>query len=412
MNEPDPRIVILGADHAGGTAAALLRQYGHTGDIVLIGEELIAPYQRPPLSKAYLKGEVDAETLKLKPDEFYADQNITLRLGTRAEAIDRAGKRVALKGGGEVPYDVLIISTGSSNRKLALPSAGPHELHELRSVADAEQLKAVMEHGKRLAIIGGGYIGLEAAASARALGADAVILELAPRVLARVACQELSSFFEAYHRARGVQILTGAQVQDLEHGEGGHVSGVRLADGAVVACDLALVGVGAMACSQLASDAGLACENGVVVDSVARTSDPSIYAMGDVTWRPMPLYGNRMHRLESVPNALEQAKQAVCAILGRPQPAPETPWFWSDQFDLKLQIAGVPFDSDDLVIRGSMADARFAIFHLKGDRILAVEAVNAPSEFMAGRLMIGQGKVVDRQRLVDPEVSMKQVALG
>ena len=412
MSEQSPRIVIIGAGHAGGAAAALLRQYGHTGDIVLIGEELIAPYQRPPLSKAYLKGEADAEALKLKPDEYYADHDITLRLGTRVEAIDRAARRVALKGGGEVPYDRLIIATGSSNRKLSLPGALPHQLHELRSVADAEQLKAVLEHGKRLAIIGGGYIGLEAAASARALGAKAVILELAPRVLARVACVELSSFFEAYHRARGVEILTGVQVQDLTHGEGGHVSGVRLADGTVIACDVALVGVGAMACSQLASDAGLACENGVVVDAAARTSDPSIYAIGDVTWRPMPLYGDRKHRLESVPNALEQAKQAVSDILGRPPPAPETPWFWSDQFDLKLQIAGVPFDADDLVIRGSMADAKFAIFHMKGDRILAVEAVNAPAEFMAGRLMIGQQKAVDRARLADPAVTMKQVALG
>jgi 3-phenylpropionate/trans-cinnamate dioxygenase ferredoxin reductase subunit len=412
VSEKSPRIVIIGAGHAGGAAAALLRQYGHSGEIVLIGDELIAPYQRPPLSKAYLKGEVDAETLKLKPDEFYADQGVTLRLGTTVEAIDRAGGRVSLRGGGDVAYDRLIIATGSSNRKLTLPSALPHQLHELRSVADAEQLKAVLEHGKRLAIIGGGYIGLEAAASARALGAEAVILELAPRVLARVACPELSGFFEAYHRARGVQILTGVQVVDLEHGEGGHVSGVRLADGAVIACDVALVGVGAMACSQLAADAGLSCENGVVVDAAARTSDPAIYAIGDVTWRPMPLYGDRMHRLESVPNALEQAKQAVCDILGRPQPAPETPWFWSDQYDLKLQIAGVPFDADDVAIRGSVEDARFAIFHLKGDRILAVEAVNAPSEFMAGRLMIGQGKPVDRARLIDPAVSMKQVALG
>ncbi len=412
MSESTPRIVIIGAGHAGGTVAALLRQYGHTGDIVLVGEELIGPYQRPPLSKAYLKGDVDAETLKLKPDEFYADHGITLRLGTSAEAIDRTARRVALKGGGSLDYDLLILATGSANRKITLPSAHAHDLHELRSVADAEQLKSVLEHGKRLAIVGGGYIGLEAAASARALGADAVILELAPRVLARVACEELSTFFQDYHRAKGVKIVTGAQVLDLEHGPDGHVSGVRLADGSQEACDVVLVGVGAMACSQLAADAGLDCANGVVVDSSARTSDPSIFAIGDVAWRPMPLYDDRMHRLESVPNALEQAKQVACAIVGRPQPAPETPWFWSDQYDLKLQIAGVPFDAEDILVRGSISNAKFALFHMQGDRILAVEAVNAPAEFMAGRLMIGQKRPVDRRKLTDMSVSMKEVALA
>ena len=409
MTEISPRIVIVGAGHAGGTAAALLRQHGHTGSIVLIGEELIAPYQRPPLSKAFLKGEADAESLKLKPDEFYAEHDITLRLGTRVQAIDRPDKRVMLKGGGDVPYDVLILATGSVNRQLSFPSAQPRDLHELRSHADAERLKAVLRPGNRLVIIGGGYIGLEAAASARALGASATIVELAPRVLARVACEELSSFFEAYHRAHGVQILTGAQVQDLDHNHGGHVSAVKLTDGRTLACDAVLVGVGAMACSQLAADAGLECRNGVVVDETARTSDPAIFAIGDMTWRPMPLYDTH-HRLESVPNALEQAKQAVAAILGRPQPAPETPWFWSDQYDLKLQIAGVPFEADQRLIRGSVQAAKFAIFHMQGERVMAVEAVNAPAEFMAGRLMIGQRKLIDRARLVDPSVSMKEVA--
>jgi 3-phenylpropionate/trans-cinnamate dioxygenase ferredoxin reductase subunit len=409
VTEAEPRIVIVGAGHAGGTAAALLRQQGHEGAITMIGEELIAPYQRPPLSKAYLKGEVDAETLKLKPDEFYAEHGVTLRLGTRVEAIDRAGKRLALQGGGEVPYDLLILATGSANRKLAFPSAHAHDLLELRSHADAERLKTVLQPGKRMVIIGGGYIGLEAAASSLALGAAAVIVELAPRVLARVACEELSGFFESYHRARGVEILTGAQVQDVEHGADGHICAARLTDGRVIACDAVLVGIGAKACSELAEAAGLECANGVVVDAAARTSDPAIYAIGDMTWRPMPLYGNR-HRLESVPNALEQAKQAVAAILGRPAPPPEVPWFWSDQYDLKLQIAGVPFDADRRLVRGSMEAARFAIFHLKGDRILAVEAVNAPAEFMAGRQLIGQQKPVDLARLADPCVSMKEVA--
>ena len=410
MSETPAHVVIVGAGHAGGTTAALLRQFGHAGPITLVGEELIAPYQRPPLSKAYLKSEADAEALKLKPDEFYAEHDITLRLGTRAESIDPAAKFVSLKGGGEIPYDLLVLATGSSNRKLSIPGGAPHDLHELRSIADAEQLKNVLRPGKTLVIIGGGYIGLEAAASCRALGAGATIVELAPRVLARVACQELSSFFEAYHRSRGVEILTGAQVQEVLHGPDGHVSGVRLGDGRVLACDAILVGIGAMSCSQLAAEAGLLCENGVVVDEACRTSDPSIYAVGDVTWRPMPLYG-RMHRLESVPNALEQSRQAACAITGRAAPAAETPWFWSDQYDLKLQIAGVPFDAEDILVRGDPAAGKFAIFHMKADRILAVEAVNSPPEFMAGRQLIGAARPVDRARLADPTVSMKQVAV-
>jgi 3-phenylpropionate/trans-cinnamate dioxygenase ferredoxin reductase subunit len=411
MAEAPERIVILGAGHAGGTAAALLRQNGYEGRIVLIGDEPIVPYQRPPLSKAYLKGETDAESLKLRPDEFYADQHITLRLGCHADAIDPVEKVVSLRGGGEVPYDVLIVATGSVNRKLEIPGAGPHDLHEMRTLADANAFKAALGPGKRLLIIGGGYIGLEAAASARALGADATVVELAPRVLARVACEPLSSFYQDYHRARGVEILTGAQAVEVRKGVGGHVETAVLADGREIACDIILVGVGAMACAELARDAGLTCEAGIVVDEACRTSDPSIWAIGDVTWRPMPLYGGRRHRLESVPNALEQAKQAVCAILGKPAPAPEVPWFWSDQYDLKLQIAGVPFDADEILVRGSIDQAKFALFHLKGDRIQAVEAVNAPPEFMAGRLMIGQGKAVDRAKLADPAVSMKAVAL-
>jgi 3-phenylpropionate/trans-cinnamate dioxygenase ferredoxin reductase subunit len=404
------RIVIVGAGHAGGTAAALLRQLGHDGPIVLIGEEPLVPYQRPPLSKAFLKGEADAESLKLRPDDFYAQHDITLRLSTRVQAIVRTGKRVVLEGGEEVPYDALILATGSVNRRLDLPGARPDELMELRSHADAVQLKAALGPGTRVVIIGGGYIGLEAAASARALGAEAAIVELAPRVLARVACEELSGFFEGYHRARGVEILTGAQVAAVEHGPGGRLGGVRLADGRAMACDAILIGVGARACSELAEEARLDCRNGVVVDEAARTSDPAIWAVGDVTFRPMPLYGGVSHRLESVPNALEQAKQAAASILGRPAPPAEVPWFWSDQYDLKLQIAGVPFEADDRLVRGDPGAAKFAIFHLKGELIQAVEAVNAPAEFMAGRLLIGQKKPVDRLRLADPAVSMKEVA--
>ncbi len=402
--------MIVGAGHAGGTAAALLRQHGHTGSIVLVGEEPVAPYQRPPLSKAYLKGEADADDLMLRPEAFYAEQGIALRLGVRAEAIDRAGKRVRLAGGNDLAYDLLILATGSANRRLSLPGAEDGDLLELRSLRDAERLKQALGPGRRLAIIGGGYIGLEAAASARALGAEATVIELAPRVLARVACEELSGFFEGYHRARGVEILTGVQVEAVERAEG-RISAVRLRDGRRIACDAVLAGVGALACSDLARESGLECDLGVVVDTAGRTGDPSVFAIGDVTFRPMPHYADRRHRLESVPGAVEQARQAVAAILGLSAPPHEVPWFWSDQYDLKLQIAGVPFDADRRVIRGDIGAARFAIFHLQGDHLVAVEAVNRPPEFMAGRQLIAQGRRVDAERLTDPEASMREVAI-
>ncbi|MEG1029196.1 MAG: FAD-dependent oxidoreductase [Brevundimonas sp.] len=398
------KVLIIGAGHAGGSAAALLRQYGFEGEIVLAGEEAAAPYQRPPLSKAWLKGEAGLEDLLLRPESFYAEQTIDLRTGVTATAIDGAAKTVTFADGTVESYDVLILATGSTARKLAIPGADRPELLELRTLDHAERLKSALAPGKRLAVVGGGYVGLEAAASARALGAEAVVIERMDRVLARVASETLSAFFTDLHRSHGVEILTGAEVSGFEDG------GVRLADGTLIAADAILVGVGALAREALARTAGLDCENGVVVDESARTSDPAIYAIGDVTHRPLPVHGGRMHRLESVPNALEQAKQAAAAIVGRAAPAPEVPWFWSDQYDVKLQIAGLPFDADRQVVRGDPATASFAVFHLNGDRIVCVEAVNAPAEFMGGRLLIGKGTPVDAALLADPATSIKAVA--
>ncbi|MFI4934525.1 MAG: NAD(P)/FAD-dependent oxidoreductase [Caulobacterales bacterium] len=403
-------VVIIGAGHAGGTAAALLRQYGYEGKITLAGEEPIAPYQRPPLSKAWLKGEADAESLMLRPFSFYDEQNIELILGVKAEAIDRTAKTVTLSDGRALPYGALILATGSRARPLPIPGADLDGVLYLRSAADAELLKAALGPGKRLVVIGGGYIGLEAAASGRILGAEVVVMEREPRLLARVAGVTLSSFFQAYHEARGVTFELGVTPQAFE-GADGRVTGVRLADGRVIACDEALIGVGVIPCDELASQAGLQCAGGIVVDLNARTSDPAIFAVGDVTHRPLPLY-DRMFRLESVANALEQAKQAAGAIVGRPEPAPEVTWNWSDQYDVKLQLAGIAFDSDDLLVRGDPAAAHFAVFHLKGDVIRAVEAVNAPAEFMAGKQLIGSQKPIDRSRLANPAVSMKEVAAG
>jgi 3-phenylpropionate/trans-cinnamate dioxygenase ferredoxin reductase subunit len=398
------KVLIIGAGHAGGSAAAFLRQYGHEGPIVLAGEEPAAPYQRPPLSKAWLKGEAGLEDLLLRPESFYAEQTIELRTGVTATAIDREARTVAFADGTVEHYDALILAMGSTARRLTIPGADRPDLLELRTLAHAEALKAALGPGRRLAIVGGGYVGLEAAASARALGADAVVIERMDRVLARVASKTLSDFFTDYHRKHGVEILTSAEVTGFEDG------GVRLADGRLIEADAVLVGVGALACDALARAAGLSCDNGVVVDESARTSDPTIYAIGDMTQRPIPVHDGRMHRLESVPNALEQARQAAAAIVGRAAPTPEVPWFWSDQYDLKLQIAGLPDGADRQAVRGDVAAASFAVFHLAGDRIVCVEAVNAPAEFMGGRLLIGKKAAVDVEKLVDVAVPMKAVA--
>ena len=409
MSETQTRVVIAGAGHAGGSAAAMLRQLGFEGSITLIGDEPIPPYERPPLSKAWLKGEASAESLALRPAEFYATANIDIRLSTSVTAIDRAAKTVSLGTGETVPYDFLILALGARARRLDIPGIGLRGVLELRTAADADQLKAALGPGKRLAVVGGGYIGLEAAASARGLGAEATIIERETRVLARVACQQLSDFFEAYHRAQGVTIEVSAGVAGLE-GTDGQVTGVRLTDGRLIPCDAALIGVGAVSNEEIARAAGLACDGGIVVDLSARTDDPSIFAIGDCTKRPLPLYDRTM-RLESVPNALEQAKQAAAAIYGRPQPAPEVPWFWSDQYDLRLQIAGIPFDATQIVVRGDIAAGKFALFHLAEDGLVrAVEAVNASTEFMGGRRIIQRGKRLTPERIRDMAVTMQELA--
>lgn len=408
MSSVDAHVVVLGAGHAGGTLVALLRQYGFAGPLTLVGDEPIAPYQRPPLSKAWLKGEADADSLTLKPLEFYAENQIDFRPGVSALSLKRAAKTVALSDGTTLAYDILVIATGMRPNKLPLPGADLKGVLSLRSAADAEELKGYLKPGHHLAIIGGGYIGLEVAASARALGADATVFEREPRILARSACEVLSTFFADYHRARGVTFELSAHIDSLL-GEAGKVTAVKMADGRVIPADAVLVGVGGKPNDEIAADAGLETARGVVVNLEARTSDPAIFAIGDCSHRPMPHY-DRMFGPESVPSALEQAKQAAAAITGRPAPTPEVPWNWSDQYDLKLQIAGLPFDADHILVRGDPASAKFAIFHLKGDQVQSVEAVNAPPEYMMGRQLIGNRKPVNLDRLADPSVSMKEVA--
>jgi 3-phenylpropionate/trans-cinnamate dioxygenase ferredoxin reductase subunit len=409
VDQDSRHIVIAGAGHAGGSAAAMLRQLGWQGAITLVGEEPIPPYQRPPLSKAWLTGEATAESLALRPAGFYPGAKIELLLDTRVTAIDRTAKTVVLSNGATLVFDILILALGARARRLTLPGAELDGVLELRSAADADRLKAALQPGARLAVIGGGYIGLEAAASGRTLGAEVTIVERESRVLARVACPILSGFFQTFHRGRGVSIEVDAQVAALE-GSGGRVAGVRLGDGRLIPCDAALIGVGAVANDELAREAGLRCANGIVVDLAARTDDPAIFAIGDCTSRPLPLY-ERTGRLESVPNALEQAKQAAASICGKPPPAPEVPWFWSDQYDLRLQIAGMPFDTTEIAVRGDVNAGKFALFHLAADgTVQAVEAVNASTEFMGGRRIIQRRKRLTRARLEDMATSMQELA--
>ena len=409
MSETDPGVVIVGGGHAGGAAAAFLRQYGWSGAITVVGEEPIAPYQRPPLSKAWLKGEADTDALLLRPESYYTEERIELRLGVRATTVDRWNRQLVIEGGERIAYHRMILATGARARKLPLPGAELDGVLELRTVADAEKLRAALGPGKRLAVIGGGYIGLEAAASARALGADAIVVEREPRLLARVACAALSEFFLAYHRGKGVSFALGAQATHIE-GKDGRVTRLCFCNGEPLDCDVVLVGIGAIPNDDLARAASLDCHDGVLVDLAARTSDPNIYAIGDCTRRPLPIYG-QTGRLESVPNALEQAKQAAADICGRPAPPGEVPWFWSDQYDLKLQIAGLPLGAERTVIRGEARFGRFAVFHLTGDgRVQCVEAVNSPAEFMGGRQLIGSRKPVAPERLRDMSIPMKAVA--
>jgi 3-phenylpropionate/trans-cinnamate dioxygenase ferredoxin reductase subunit len=408
MNACAGRVVIVGAGHAGGAVSATLRQYGWTGAITLIGSEPAGPYQRPPLSKAWLKGEGDLASLLLRPDSFYPANNIELRLSTQVVNIDRSGGYVMLSDGEPVAYEHLILALGSNNRPLRVPGHQLEGVVALRTLADADHLRAMLAPGARLVIIGAGYIGLEVAASARSLGVDVVVIEREARVLARVASLPLSEFFARRHAAAGVRIILNASVEALES-ELGRVSAVRLSDGTSMPCDAVLVGIGAAPNDALARTAGLDCADGVVVDLAARTSDPAIHAIGDCTCRPLPLYTHTM-RLESVPNALEQAKQAAADLCGRPPPAPEVPWFWSDQYDVRLQIAGLPLHVAETVIRGDPATGCFAIFHLCDDgTVQAVEAINSPTEFMAGRLMIGRRRQVPLSRLRDLSYSMRDL---
>lgn len=397
-------VVIIGAGHAGGAAAGFLRQYGFDGPIALIGAEAYPPYQRPPLSKAWLKGEAGLDDLYLRGDSFYADQGMVTRFSTQATAIDRANKIVTLSDGEALPYEHLIIATGSRARPYPGAERVPH--HTLRTLDDAEALKNALRPGQHIGLIGAGYVGLEVAASARHLGCEVTIFEKEPRILARVASADLSGFFTDMHRARGAEIVTDCTITELSLGDGDKKR-VHLSDGSRRDFDLLLVGIGGLANTELAEAAGLDVANGVVVDDEARASDPAIFAIGDVTSRTLPFYEGRF-RLESVPNALEQAKQAAAAITGHKPPVVETPWFWSDQYDFKLQIAGLLQADTRAILRGDPASGAFSVYHLDTQgRLRTAECVNRPADFMAAKLLIARGPALDEAVIRDPDAPLK-----
>lgn len=401
-------IVVIGAGQAAAQAVQSLRSGGYAGSLTIIGDEPALPYQRPPLSKAYMKGEFAEERLYFKPASWYEDQKVEVLLGTRAVRIDRAHQQVHLGHGGQLPYDALILATGSRPRPLPVPGADLNGVHDLRTLADVERLRPKMVAGRRLVIIGAGYIGLEAAAVARQMGVDVTVIEMAPRVLARVTSPVISEFYTAEHRRQGVTILTGALLAKLE-GEAGEVSGAVLADGTTIKADMVLAGIGILPNEELAREAGIACSNGILVDRDARTSDPRVFAAGDCASRPLVHYG-RTGRLESVHNAIEQGKLAAAAILGQPRPAEDCPWFWSDQYDLKLQIAGLSQDYDTLVVRGDPESRKFAVFYLRNETLIAVDAVNSPPEFLASKKLIMSGAKLAPRVLSDTSTPMKDIA--
>jgi 3-phenylpropionate/trans-cinnamate dioxygenase ferredoxin reductase subunit len=409
-------VVILGAGQAGGQCAASLRRFGWTGRIVLAGAEPHPPYQRPPLSKTYLAGEIDDTRLWLQPPETWAEQKVELRLGIAATSIDRDAKAVAFDDGSRERYDQLVIATGSRVRRLDVPGADLEGVRYLRNIADVDALKTDFAPGRRIAVIGGGYIGLEAASVAKKLGAEPVVIEAMDRLLARVAVPELSAFYLDAHRSRGVSVELGAQVAKILSKGGGlfggrkGVSGVKLGDGRSIACDSALVGIGVLPNQEIAADAGLATGNGIVVDAECRTSDPAVFAIGDCAAQENWLTGLRQ-RLESVPNALDQAKHAAAAICGTPAPKPEVPWFWSDQFDLKLQTAGL-IGQQDRTLRRRPADpgaGHFSLFHLRDGVLIAADCVNDAHGFMAAKAMIAARAKPDPAALVDTGIPMKDI---
>lgn len=399
------RIIIIGTGQAGAQGAQSMRQAGYDGDIIMIGDDPALPYQRPPLSKAYLKGELSAERLYLRPAQFYEQQNIELRLSERVESIDRGAKTILTASGDTLSYDSLLLATGAPPRKLQMPGADLSNIFYLRTLIDSNALRSILSVEGRILVIGAGFIGLEVAAVARAAGCEVTVLEIAERVLARVACKAVSDFYEVLHRDHGVDLRLATGLEAFV-GEGGVLRAAKLSNGEEIDCAAALVGIGATPETKLAAEAGLAVDNGIVVDEHARTSDASIWAAGDCTNFPSAHYGRRM-RLESVPNAIEQAKVAGANIAGADKTYDAVPWFWSDQYDVKLQTVGIGEGADEIIVRGAPADKKFSAWYFHQGDLLAVDAISDPVSFSVARKALTTGVKIARDNLADVTTDLK-----
>jgi 3-phenylpropionate/trans-cinnamate dioxygenase ferredoxin reductase subunit len=415
------RITLVGAGQAAAQALETLHKRGHQGLITLVGDEALLPYQRPPLSKKFLAGTLDRDRLLIRHAAHYTDHGVDLRLGFAAVSIDRSRRRVEIADGSAVEYDQLLLATGTHPRLLPLPGAELAGVHYLRSVADVDRLRVELAPGRRVVIIGGGYIGLEVAATCREAGLDVTVLEAADRVMNRVVSPVVSAFYEAEHAGHGVRIVCGARINELvpgrETGKTSEVSpvsrpgtervaAVRLDDGHELPADFVLVAIGVVPTDALARAAGLECDNGILVDEYCRTSDPHIWAAGDCARHPNLHYGTRV-RLESVDNAFEQGTSAALNMLGIRTAHDKVPWFWSDQFDLKMVIVGLSAAHDEVVLRGDPASRAFSVCYLRDGELIAVETINHTKDQMAARKMIPARARPDLAKLANPALALK-----
>jgi 3-phenylpropionate/trans-cinnamate dioxygenase ferredoxin reductase subunit len=404
----DGPVIIVGAGHGGYQVAASLRQAGFSAPIRLINDEPHLPYQRPPLSKAYIKGSAGPESLMFRPEKFYHDQNIELIAG-HAVAIDRAGHKVLLASGATLPYGHLVLATGARNRLLDLPNANLPDVKYLRILDESEALRAIMPSKTRVVVIGAGFIGLEFAATARIKGLEVDVLELAPRVMARAVTAEVSDYFQARHREAGIRIHLGVQATSIEakdDKEGGKVTGVSLSDGRHLAADLVVVGVGVLPNIELAAEAGLPVAAGIIVDEYLLTADPDISAIGDCALFKSPRFGGSL-RLESVQNATDHARCVAARLTGDRKVYDGQPWFWSDQGDDKLQIAGLTTGYDRVVLRGDPAKKAFSAFCYKGEKLLGIESINRAGDHMFGRRLLGMDRSITPQQAADQGFDLK-----
>lgn len=401
--------IIVGAGQAAAQAVTTLRSAGFGGTITVYGDEPYLPYQRPPLSKKFLMGEIGRDRLELKPLSFYEGAGVVLKLGVSVISIDRTNRIALVSDGTSARYDKLLLATGAHVRRVRLPGVDLQNVFYLRTIADVDAIRPRLQPGRNVVLVGGGYIGLEVAAVAAKHGCKVNVLEMADRVMNRVVCEPVSDFYQQEHRKAGVTLTLNAMVAGFE-GAGGTLTQVQISDGHHVPADLAIIGVGVDPNVALADAAGLTCQNGILVDEFGATSDPDIFAAGDCTNHPNPFVGGLI-RLESVQNAIDQAKHAALAMLGKKTPYGEVPWFWSDQYDLKLQIAGIRAGHDEMVMRGDPKKRQFAVFYLRGGladgQVVAVESVNAVPEYMIGRKLIAARARVSAEKLADVANPMK-----